>query len=525
MADIKISGLTAVATVVPGTDVIPIVSGGATTKATPNQIVNAVLNGATAIGIGTSNPLSKLMVYGAGQTTANLADAGVRTNIIRISDSGAAAGNGGAITFGNVQADNANSLGFAAIKGLLTNGSGNTTGDLAFSLRTTTADTALTECMRITTAGNVGIGTTPASAYKLDVNGSAKITNVLLRASAGEGGELDFENAAGTATAALIDIDSANNFRHYNALATSSIFFTNSAERMRIDSAGNVGIGTSSPLRKLQVVGQGFIQDATNPSLYLGNTLADYNSIRYDPVSKIGYVQADGAGTQLVFGTANLERIRIDASGNVGIGTTAPTTWGKLAVVGASSGGQVVASIVNTSGTANTQAVLSFDTTNNGFNVRDSQIRATNNGGNLTTLEFYTSNSATPVERMRIDSSGNTFIARGNLLQYAPTPTSITASATLTGAQARSDLIVASGAGPWTITMPTGTLLDAEFPAPLTNVGFDIHIINTSTTAVTVAQGASGMTTVGSLTVATGTSAAYRMVRTAAATYILYRIS
>jgi len=96
-----------------------------------------------------------------------------------------------------------------------------------------------------------------------------------------------------------------------------------------------------------------------------------------------------------------------DASGNVGIGTSSPSTWGKFAVVGASSGGQVVASIANTSGTANTQAVLSFDTTNNGFNVRDSQIRATNSGGNLTTLEFYTANATTPAERMRIDSSGN----------------------------------------------------------------------------------------------------------------------
>jgi hypothetical protein len=106
-----------------------------------------------------------------------------------------------------------------------------------------------------------------------------------------------------------------------------------------------------------------------------------------------------------------------DASGNVGIGTSSPSTYGKFAVVGASSGGQVVASIANTSGTANTQAVLSFDTTSNGFNVRDSQIRATNNGVNLTTLEFYTANSATPAERMRIDSSGNVGIGTASPVQ------------------------------------------------------------------------------------------------------------
>ena len=63
--------------------------------------------------------------------------------------------------------------------------------------------------------------------------------------------------------------------------------------------------------------------------------------------------------------------------------------------------------MANTAGSANTQAVISLDTTNNGFNVRDSQIRATNNGSNQTTLEFYTSNAATPAEAMRINNLGN----------------------------------------------------------------------------------------------------------------------
>jgi hypothetical protein len=122
------------------------------------------------------------------------------------------------------------------------------------------------------------------------------------------------------------------------------------------------------------------------------------------------------------------ERMRLDSSGNLGIGTNNPSNWGKFVVAGTSSGGVVVSSIVNTSGTNNTQAVLSFDTTNNGFNVRDCQIRATNNGLNQSTLQFYTSDANTPAERMRITATGNLGIGTSSPLEklhvYTPALTS-----------------------------------------------------------------------------------------------------
>ena len=70
-------------------------------------------------------------------------------------------------------------------------------------------------------------------------------------------------------------------------------------------------------------------------------------------------------------------------------------------------GSQVWHRIYNGSGTNGSQVVISLDPGNNGNNIRDSQIRATNNGSNQTTLEFYTANAGTPVKQLNIDNVGN----------------------------------------------------------------------------------------------------------------------
>ncbi len=113
------------------------------------------------ISFNTTTARSGLHLYGTGQTTGNLTDAGNRGNLLRLSHNDSAAGSGGGILFCNVQADSANSLGFAAIKGLLGDGSNNTIGALVFSTRNATTDTSLTERVRIEANGNVGIGKSP----------------------------------------------------------------------------------------------------------------------------------------------------------------------------------------------------------------------------------------------------------------------------------------------------------------------------------------------------------------------------
>lgn len=106
------------------------------------------------VGVGLAAPTAQFHVYGAGQATSALADSVPYNGALYVQDTGGAAGNGGAVLFGAVQGH------WCAIKGLINDGSANTTGHLAFSVRAATAHTALTEAMRITYQGRVGIGKT-----------------------------------------------------------------------------------------------------------------------------------------------------------------------------------------------------------------------------------------------------------------------------------------------------------------------------------------------------------------------------
>jgi hypothetical protein len=146
--------------------------------------------------------------------------------------------------------------------GTALNMAGDTSGQL--QLATNGSTTAVT----IDTSQNVGIGTTsPAalSSYRtVDVRGST-------------GGGFRFGNA--TDSGYLYSDSNETNI----ASATSKplLFSTNTAERMRIDSSGNVGIGQSSPRNRLTVNGaiSGLNASATastNTALFTTGTTAAY---------------------------------------------------------------------------------------------------------------------------------------------------------------------------------------------------------------------------------------------------------
>jgi hypothetical protein len=205
----------------------------------------------------------------------------------------------------------------AAIDAITTQVHQSAYGSLAFS---TMNATTMTEKMRITPTGNIGIGTTtPNLPLAIQANSGAGAISLYGRPSDSDSQISFFSNNQSTLNGYLYV--APVNFQLGSTVAAPMTFITNSSERMRITPAGNIGIGTTDPQSLLHLYGGTYSQFQMNNS-NTGNTLKDGFRMLMDG-SNVTVTNREAG--YMAFETSDTEKMRITPTGNVGIGTTDTT--------------------------------------------------------------------------------------------------------------------------------------------------------------------------------------------------------
>ena len=253
-----------------------------------------------------------------------------------------------------------------------------------------------TEYMRIDSSGRVGIGTASPS-YPLTIHNT------------GDG--IKFEVSDTVDANYRIQV-SGSNIVTGPSTSSAYIFQTGNTERARIDSSGNVGIGTTSPSYKMS------LRDDSTSSYPLSlennniGTAGVHTGIRFGYVGNtyqkgaIIFESQDGSGRGKMYfaleGTANSSnadetdaKMTIDYDGNVGIGTSSPD-----APLTVNAGSDNLVGMFESSDT------LSYISFKDSGTTSDTSVALGASGDNFT---VYTGSSFGS-ERMRIDSSGNLLV-------------------------------------------------------------------------------------------------------------------
>jgi hypothetical protein len=263
------------------------------------------------VGIGTSTPAGKLDVYPDTDNYARIGRAFV-----------GAVGHADFAGYGHIDVRNVSSYGLLqspAGHTILNAGSGQ---HISFRINNNTAD-----MMRISSAGNVGIGTnSPANTLQVSGSGSTPMSSERTTNSGGfamlqgKMGDSASTTAGHVYSALVAGIEDNTNGAEDGYFAVEVSEGGSGSEKLRIKSNGNVGIGTDSPTFGLQIDGSNFSGDSLkitrgSSEFYVLNANDSYG------------VLGMSSNHDLQIRTNATTRMTIDNSGHIGIGTLDPDSY------------------------------------------------------------------------------------------------------------------------------------------------------------------------------------------------------
>lgn len=362
-----------------------------------------------------------------------------------------------------------------------------TIGDLLYASGTT----ALSKLADVATGSVLvsgGVGVAPAWSASptlttslttpIHYGGTAANSTLTLQSTSGAGttDQILFKvGSAGAVTALTIGTTGASTFLQTVTTTVGNLAVSNTT-------VGNTTATITSSNASALTVG---LNGATNPAF-----LVDASTASSATGVSIKSAAAAGGVAIAAISSGTNENITINAKGS-GTITLAGTSTGSIIAGQVLSGGTAASSVLNiqsTTGVGTTDAVIT--------------------------------KTGSQRENMRVDASGIVYT-------YQPTGLTLNGTNNLTAAQLQNRIIYQTSGAAATYNLPTGTAIDTQLaatgPALVTNMSFDVVFIATSNSITVVTN--TGLTTVGSLTVASGTSGTYRFQRTGTNTYNVYRVS
>jgi len=283
-----------------------------------------------------------------------------------------------------------------------------TDSSTALGFFVTQNDETLDEAVRIDHDGNVGIGTdSPGVKLHLSTGNSSLPTldgGTLFVVDATQGGTGNYSamsilsGTAGISSLYLGDPDAENrgSLRYYNSSNSISIG-TNGAERMRITSSGNVGIGTTSPGANLEIRGTVNTDDC---KIYLKENSTYGAYFKYDGDLNRGYIGGitgttsenaviswSRAGNELKLVTSGSTAVTIDSNRDVTFAEDIiinDVLLSNQVNTDVDTGAEVVAQVAHATYTA---AFFDF-VVKKGINVRSGTVYACHNGDSTPLVEF-----------------------------------------------------------------------------------------------------------------------------------------